>query len=65
MNKKPFIKSSDPSTIEKLKSLGFNLVDESNGFATFINNTSKVNFDDLGVDKTKISYSNMLTNVQP
>jgi len=65
MNKKQFIKTSDFSTIEKLKSLGFNLIDESNGFATFINNTSKVNFDDLGVDETKISYSNKLTNVQP
>ena len=65
MNKKTFIKSSDSSTIDKLKQLGFVLVEESGGFATFINDTSKINFDDSGVDVSKINYSNKLTNVQP
>jgi len=60
MNTKQFIKSSDPTTISQLKSLGFQLIDESNGFATFLNKNTKINFDETDIDKKKITYSNIL-----
>lgn len=61
MNNKQFIKSSDPETISQLKSLGFQLVDESNGFVTFLNKNTKINFDETDIDKKKITYSNILS----
>ena len=51
-----FIKCTDPETIKLLKKEGFKLISESNGVATFLNDSAKkINF-----DKTKIAYSNIL-----
>lgn len=54
-----FIKTFDKTTSEKLLSLGFQKVDESNGIYTFLNN--KTLFFSNGVDESKILYSNVLT----
>lgn len=54
-----FIKTFDKTTSEKLLSLGFQKVDESNGIYTFLNNKTLLFSND--VDESKISYSNMLT----
>ena len=54
-----FIKTFDKTTSEKLLSLGFQKVDESNGLSTFLNNKTLLFSND--VDESKILYSNMLT----
>ena len=54
-----FIKTFDKTTSEKLLSLGFQKVDESNGIYTFLNN--KTLLFSNGVDESKILYSNVLT----
>lgn len=54
-----FIKTFDKTTSEKLLSLGFQKVDESNGIYTFLNNKTPLFSND--VDESKILYSNMLT----
>lgn len=61
MNKKQFIKCSDQNTIDQLEALGYQLVDKTNGVATFINDTSKPQT--FSVDK--IVYSDKLTMVAP
>ena len=51
-----FIKTSDEGTKKLLLQNGFKLLSESNGVATFLNDSAKkINF-----DKTKIAYSNIL-----
>jgi hypothetical protein len=56
MNKVNFIKVSDAETIEKMKSEGFQIIEETNGVVTFLNDTSKkVDFDDK-----KVVYTNKL-----
>ena len=54
-----FIKTFDKATSEKLLSLGFQKVDESNGIYTFLNNKTLLFSND--VDESKILYSNVLT----
>ena len=54
-----FIKTFDKTTSEKLLSLGFQKVDESNGIYTFLNDKTLLFSND--VDESKISYSNVLT----
>ena len=54
-----FIKTIDKTTSEKLLSLGFQKVDESNGIYTFLNNKTLLFSND--VDESKILYSNVLT----
>lgn len=52
-----FIKCSDKETIEKLKKLGYPVISESNGVATFINKPSSMaNFS----DNDKVVYTNKL-----
>ena len=51
-----FIKCTDKETIETLKKLGFQLVSESNGVATFLNDKTK----NATFDKKKVAYSNIL-----
>lgn len=53
---KNFIKSSDKDTIEKLKSLGFVVIHETDQVTTFINNP-KI---EGTFDENKIFYSNVL-----
>lgn len=51
-----YIKCSDPETIKKLKQLGFVLLSESNGVATFLNNPSVIKqFNDL-----KVAFTNLI-----
>lgn len=57
MNNKKFIRCSDRETIENLKKLGFQLVSESNGIATFINDTNK----SITFDNKKLAYTNNIT----
>lgn len=54
----PFIKTTDKETMNKLKDLGFQMVDCSGGTYIFLN-TDKFQF--LNIDKSKIQYSNILT----
>jgi hypothetical protein len=56
--KQNFIKTNDVSTAIELLKLGFQQVDNSDGYATFLN-TDKLQFSD-DIDKSKIQYSNML-----
>lgn len=53
-----FIKTTDVTTSESLKKLGFQVVNESNGIYIFLN-TDKLQFSNI--DKSKIQYSNILT----
>lgn len=53
-----FIKTTHSPTAEILQSLGFQLVNESNGIYTFLN-TDKIMFS-RDVDKSKIQYTNLL-----
>ena len=55
--KQQFIRCSDKDTIDKLKKLGFQLVEEKNNVAVFINDMSKK----MDFDKSKIAYSNIMT----
>lgn len=57
--KQNFIKTTDKETADKLILLGFQLMSQSNGIYTFLNQSSKnFNFDE--VDKKKMAYTNML-----
>ena len=56
MKNTKFIKTTDSETKEYLLQKGFQLVNESNGIATFINDISKMStFDDK-----KVAYTNKL-----
>ena len=57
--KKNFIKTTDKETAERLISAGFQLISQSNGVYTFLNQPSQ-NFSVEDVDKTKMVYTNML-----
>ncbi len=52
-----FIKTTDEATKEELLACGYTLMSEQGGVATFLNDGKKQNF----TDKTKISFSNVLT----
>ena len=53
-----FIKTKDTNIRDILKKIGFRLVDDKNGFYTFVNdNTLKFSED---VDTSKIHYTNIL-----
>ena len=54
----PFIKTTDEETMNKLKDLGFQMVDKANGMYVFLND-DKLRF--LNIDQLKIHYSNILT----
>ena len=56
MNTMPFIKCGDDDTKRKLIESGFQLIEESNGIATFVNDMTKV----MTFDTAKIAYSNIL-----
>jgi hypothetical protein len=56
--KQKFLKTKDVSTAVTLSKLGFQQMDNSNGWATFINN-GKLQFSD-DIDQSKIKYSNIL-----
>ena len=56
--KEKFLKTTDSTTSENLKKLGFQVVNESNGMYIFLN-TDKLQFSNI--DKSKIQYSNILT----
>ncbi|WP_368249422.1 hypothetical protein [Fusicatenibacter saccharivorans] len=56
--KEKFLKTTDATTSESLKKLGFQVVSESNGIYIFLN-TDKLQFSNI--DKSKIQYSNILT----
>lgn len=51
-----FVKTSDQSTANKLLSVGFILVDKSNGFWTFINNKNL----QFNKDTCKLQYTNQI-----
>ena len=55
-NSMPFIKCGDEETKKKLVESGFQLVEETNGIATFVNDMTKP----LTFDTAKIAYSNIL-----
>lgn len=57
--KQNFIKTSDVSTAETLIRLGFQQIDEQGDIYTFLN-TSKLQFSDSDIDKSKIQYTNAL-----
>ena len=54
---KKFIRCSDKDTIEKLKKLGFKLISESEGIATFVNDTTKP----ITFEQKKMAYTNTIT----
>lgn len=54
MDNKKFIRCTDKVTIEQLKKLGFQLISETNGIATFINDVTKP----ITFDKKKMAYTN-------
>lgn len=56
--KEKFLKTTDTTTYENLKKLGFQVVSELNGMYIFLN-TDKLQFSNI--DKSKIQYSNILT----
>lgn len=56
MNKVNFIKVSDAETIEKMKSEGFQIIEETSGVVTFLNDTSKK----VDFDEKKVVYTNKL-----
>jgi hypothetical protein len=56
--KQNFLKTKDISTATALSKLGFQQVDNSNGWVTFINN-NKLHFSN-DIDQSKIKYSNIL-----
>ena len=45
-NKSLFIKTNDLDTKKTLENEGFQLLNEENGFFVFLNNKSKMNFND-------------------
>ena len=58
MEKFNFIRTSDDETMKLLISQGFKLMSNDGNIATFINDASKMNFDNI--DKSKLQYTNML-----
>ena len=58
--KQNFIKTTDKETADKLISAGFQLVSQSNGVYTFLNQLP-TNFSFDEVDKNKMAYTNMLS----
>lgn len=61
MKQSNFIMTSDSTTIAQLKALNFQVIEEKNGFVKFLNDSSKINFEDNNIDKTKITYTNKLS----
>lgn len=57
MKNKTYIRCSDPSTITKLKNLGYVVLSEEGGFVTFINDLTKQS--NFSKDE-KIIYTNKL-----
>lgn len=57
--KQNFIKTTDKETAEKLISAGFQLVSQSNGVYTFLNQRPN-NFSLDVADKKKVAYTNTL-----
>lgn len=57
---KNFICTSDKETADKLKDLGFVLLDFKNEIYTFSNNV-KCNFEESKIDKSNFLYTNRLT----
>lgn len=57
--KQNFITTTDKETADKLISAGFQLVSQSNGVHTFLNQLP-TNFSFDEVDKKKMVYTNML-----
>lgn len=55
-----FIYTLDKFTADKLLNAGIQLVCNDNGKYIFIN-PSTINFNNIGIDNTKIVYSNILT----
>ena len=56
---KKFIKTTDKTTADKLLACGFRLVSHIGSIYTFLNETSKLNFD--AIDKTMIVYDDKLS----
>lgn len=56
---KKFIKTTDTETANKLTAYGFRLVSHIGNIYTFLNETSKLNFD--AIDKTMIVYDDKLS----
>lgn len=56
---KKFIKTTDKVTAEKLMVCGFKLVSHIGSIYTFLNETSKLNFD--AIDKKMIVYDDKLS----
>ena len=53
--KQKFIRCSDKETIETLKKLGYQLLEDRNGIALFLNNSAKMDF-----DEKKVAYTSIL-----
>lgn len=53
-----FIRTQDVKVSDILKTLGFKMIDDKNGFYTFINDKSLKFSNDI--DTSKIHYTNML-----
>lgn len=53
-----FIRTQDKGVSEILKNQGYQLIDDKNGFFTFVNDKT-LKFDEL-VDTDKVQYTNML-----
>ena len=60
MKESKFMIVKDESTIEKLKSAGFQVVSECNGVSVFLN-TPPQHFNFSEVDLVKIGFTNMLS----
>lgn len=56
---KKFIKTTDKTTADKLLVCGLRLVSHIGSIYTFLNETSKLNFD--AIDKTMIVYDDKLS----
>jgi hypothetical protein len=56
---KKFIKTTDQATADKLIVCGFKLVSHIGSIYTFLNDTSKLNFD--AIDKKQIVYDDKLS----
>ena len=56
---KKFIKTTDKNTADKLLVCGFKLVSHIGNIYTFLNETSKLNFD--AIDKKMIVYDDKLS----
>lgn len=57
--KQHFIKTSDKETVTKLKKLGLQEVNNSNGTYLFVN-SDKIQFDS-DLDQSKLHFTNILT----